>query len=516
MSPSRIAYAALGSFACTVFLLERWQHPSYSVVLWIGCASACGMTGIMTVLRIRLCTYAFAMTTAVTLAFAVVGNAAHVTDVHDAEYYANTNAVTLTGFIVDEPDRRPMLTKYTVQADTVTLADGTLHTGIRGNVLITDRNRGSIFFYGDRITAYGVLKLPEPVEEFRYDRYLSRYGIYAILEARGMREAADVCKEPSMMKNIRRSLYAWKENIEHRINMLLPEPHASFMAGLLTGSRKGIPEELMNDFATTGLTHIIAISGYNITMITAIIMSMLFWLPVRWRFLPSVSAIITFTVFVGASAAVVRAAIMGILGLLAMQCERIRDMRLTLLWTLAIMITWNPRYLWYDAGFQLSFLSVIGLLELSPYLGKRMKAVPEFLGIRESLQATIAAQIATLPLSVLLFGRISLVAPLANVLIAPFIPLAMLLGTAAVILSPMAPPIGYAATAGSWMCLQWIILVARFSARIPYAAIPATLSWVMFLAMPIVILVIAVSFAARYGIKRRAPAIRTAKASSCQ
>ena len=238
------------------------------------------------------------------------------------------------------------------------------------------------------------------------------------------------------------------------------------MAGLLTGSRKGIPADLMESFNATGLTHIIAISGYNITIVIAIMSSLLFWLPLRWRFVPSILAIAIFTLFVGASAAVVRAAIMGILGLIALRSERISNVRLTLLWTAFFMLLWNPKYLWYDAGFQLSFLSVIGLVEIGPKLERYFTKVPQLLGIREALQMTVAAQISTAPLILFLFGRVSLISPIANVLVAPAIPFAMLFGFVGTALSFVWFFGGQLFAYLGWACLTWIICIAEMLSAI--------------------------------------------------
>ena len=92
--------------------------------------------------------------------------------------------------------------------------------------------------------------------------------------------------------------------IQTEIERLLPEPHASFCAGLLTGARRSIPKDVQESFTATGTNHILAISGYNITIILTLIGSMLFWLPFRARFLPSLAAVAAFTLFTGASASV--------------------------------------------------------------------------------------------------------------------------------------------------------------------------------------------------------------------
>jgi len=135
------------------------------------------------------------------------------------------------------------------------------------------------------------------------------------------------------------------------------------------------------------------------------------------------------------------------------------------------MLIWNPKYLWYDAGFQLSFLAVLGLTELSPHLDRLFQRVPKILGIREALQMTIAAQLTAVPLIVVLFGQLSLVAPIANVLVAPAIPPAMLFGFIGTILSTIWFPLGQLFAFLAWACLQWIVIVATALAYVPFASV---------------------------------------------
>ncbi|MDD5751252.1 MAG: ComEC/Rec2 family competence protein, partial [Candidatus Peribacteraceae bacterium] len=257
---------------------------------------------------------------------------------------------------------------------------------------------------------------------------------------------------------------------EGTLNLLFPEPHASLAAGLLTGSRRGLPAGLLADFTAVGLTHIIAISGTNITIIMTLIAGLLFWLPFRWRLIPTIFAITAFTFFVGASASVVRAAIMGSLGLLAVTLGRQADTRLAILWTAAAMTFWNPARLWWDGGFQLSFAAVIGLTELTPILQPLLHAIPKTLGLRESLLTTIAAQLTAMPLTILLFGNLSIIAPIANVLVAPVIPIAMLFGAVSVAAGALWIPLGKLVALPGWMCLSWIVGVAQTLARVPGAS----------------------------------------------
>ena len=141
---------------------------------------------------------------------------------------------------------------------------------------------------------------------------------------------------------------------------------------------------------------------------------------------------------------------------------------------LAFMLLWNPKLLWYDAGFQLSFLAVIGLMEFGPMLKTFALFLPEALGIREAFQMTIAAQIAAIPIIIMLFGRLSLIAPVANVLVAPAIPLAMLFGFMGTMVSFVNLVVGLCISYIAWGFLQWIIFIATTLSDMPLASIAIT------------------------------------------
>ncbi|MDB4979050.1 MAG: competence protein ComEC [Candidatus Peribacteria bacterium] len=466
MRPSRVSFTFLGNFIITVFLLQWWQAAAYPVYVWLMLLLTAAVSGIG-ILAGRTRNIAIAVLSAmpgILIGFGSVARTTHTTNIQTVDFYASGSKLSVLGTIADQPDKRPTVTKYTIAAESITISGSTFP--VRGNVLINDGNQWPEYHYGDKIEAYGKLEKPGLIEDFSYDNYLSRFNIYSVM----YRAHVGLTHEGNHL-NIFRFLYGWKDSFEDRINRLMPEPQAAFLAGILTGSRRGIPQHLTTDFNTTGLTHIIAISGYNITIVITLITGMFFWLPLRWRFYPAVGCIVLFTLFTGASAAVVRAAIMGILGLIALQSGRLQDTRLTVLWTLFFMIAWNPKYLWYDAGFQLSFLALIGLMELTPVLEPLMKKLPDTCGIRESLTATTAAQIATAPCIIFLFGRFSLIAPVANLLTAPLVPLSMFFGFTAVCLSVIWFPLGLLAGFLAWCCLESIILITSTLAAIPFASV---------------------------------------------
>lgn len=467
MRPRFFSYAALGSFILCIAALRWYQRAGYPPEIWqllilLFLITALGLLNPRTK---KTGCIGLAIALGVTAAISTVARTTHVPTALTVDTYANSMQVELRGIVASEPDKRPMQTKYTIAVRELRTQSGTLLYPVRGNVLATDVSGWPEYAYGDSVLVHGVLEAPGTVNTFQYDKYLSRYDVYAVMYRAGF-----VLQKAGVF-SVRGSLFALKEKFEAQINKLYAEPHASFMAGLLTGSRRGIPEHLLEDFNATGLTHIIAISGYNITIIVAVLSGLLFWLPIKIRFFPAVIAIGMFTVFVGASAAVVRASIMGILGLLALQTGRQSEVRLTVLWTLACMLAWNPKYLWYDAGFQLSFLAVIGILELSPVLQPLLKRVPQMLGIREALQMTVAAQLSAVPLILFLFGRLSLIAPVANLVVAPMLPLAMLFGFTGTMLSFLWFPLGQLVAYIGWGCLEWIIRTATVLAHLPRASV---------------------------------------------
>ncbi|MFH1444813.1 MAG: ComEC/Rec2 family competence protein [Candidatus Peregrinibacteria bacterium] len=468
MRPSRLAATFLGCFLIATFLLQWWQRATYPVELWITLILfiSIAIVGLVADETQTPCAYLCAILFGISCSLFAVARTTHRASPDTVDWYARGQMVTLYGTIVSEPDRRPPAMRYTLDASLLTISGSIAWKPVSGRVLITDPVGWPERSYGDRISARGRLTLPGTINGFRYDQYLSIAGIRAVMTRSHIETVEEGSGNP-----IFRALFWLKQHFEARLNRLLPEPHASLAAGLLTGSRRGIPAHLSDSFMRSGLTHIVAISGFNITIVIALISGLLFWLPVTWRLLPAAAAIIAFTVFVGASASVVRAAIMGILGLFAISTGRRANVRLAILWTAFVMLMWNPKHLWYDGSFQLSFAAVIGLSELSPLLKPYLMRLPNLLGMREALEATIAAQLSAMPLGILLFGNLSLISPLANILVAPAIPLAMLITALAALFSFLSFPFGQLIAYGGWAILQWIILIAQWCARVPFASL---------------------------------------------
>lgn len=237
---------------------------------------------------------------------------------------------------------------------------------------------------------------------------------------------------------IRVMMGQWREKWVGIFQYTLPEPMASLAAGILLGIKSQIPREFYDDLVSTGTLHIVAASGYNVSIVAEVLMKVVGGVVSRGVAIGlGILGIITYVVIAGSSAAVVRAGIMGSLTLIAYYFGRPAEAR-RLLWVAAgSMLMWNPLIL-VDTGFELSVAATMGILYIGPWLKTlddriRMPAsVRGFMG--NYLYPTLAATLATLPIILWHFGRVSWISPLVNVLILPLVPLIMLLSALTLVL----------------------------------------------------------------------------------
>ncbi len=224
---------------------------------------------------------------------------------------------------------------------------------------------------------------------------------------------------------------SWVEKLRSRffasVTSALPEPQASFGLGFLVGVRTSLPEDFAEALAVVGLTHIIAVSGYNLTILVQLIRRLFAKRSAYQSVLFSILLIAGFLVMTGWSPSIARAAVIAGLSLLAWYYGRAVKPLILILLGAAITGFVNPLYVWGDAGWYLSFLAFAGVLILAPLITWRIwgEKHPNFLILL--LLETLCAQALTLPYVAFLFGEVSLIAPLANILVGPLIPLTMLL-----------------------------------------------------------------------------------------
>ena len=377
--------------------------------------------------------------------------------------FFNNQIIEFIGQIAIEPDVRIGYTNYILEP-----------INKKGKVQIKTKLYPR-YSYGDYLEIKCKLQQPKNFSErFNYEKYLERFGVNSLCYYPTVNTAND---SPDSTKIILfKKILKLKIIVANRIDQLWPEPQSSFMAGLLYGSRSGLPPELTENFNRTGITHIIAISGYNITIIVMVMMLVLINLGLyrQQAFWVCLTGIVLFVIFTGSSASVVRAGIMGMLVLFGQYLGRLSQIGTTMLLALVIMLLINPFVLFWDAGFQLSFIATLGLVYISPRLENlfKTKIKNNFLNVLSiTIATTLAAIVATLPLILYQFGRLSIVAPLANLLILWAVPILMLLGFLAVVISFIFYPLGLIIAWTAGLGLKYIITTVNVLGQLEYSSV---------------------------------------------
>lgn len=371
--------------------------------------------------------------------------------------FNNSGGITLRGVIVDDPKITSELIKFTIRADEV-IADAQL---VSGKVLITTRKYPA-YYYGNEIELTGNLKPTD--RSASYGKYLARFGTYATIDYPEIKLISDF-KANAFMS----ALYHFKNSCITIIEWNIPEPAAAFLAGLLFGNSAAMPKNVLDEFNRTGLTHIVALSGFNITLIAGVLLNWLRFFPFRLRFGLALLGIVAFVLMTGASPSVVRAAMMASVLMLSGVVGRSPNTTIALLLAATVMAWFNPKIIIYDVGFQLSFLSTVGILYLAPmldlFLSKKFSWVNEYLG------TTMAALIMTFPIIAYDFQRTSLIAPVANLLVLPLIPLTMSLGFSALVSGAISSLLGFFAGMMVWAPLSIMIFITHVLASLPFASL---------------------------------------------
>ncbi|MCB9419563.1 MAG: ComEC family competence protein [Ardenticatenaceae bacterium] len=330
-----------------------------------------------------------------------------ITDSHIA-YYNDSSELTFTGLVSAEPDVRDRFTNLRVTVDTITLPDGVTQPA-HGTVLIRAFRYPEIP-YGAQVEVTGRPETPPEFEDFSYKDYLARQGIHSLLNTPQLTVLAENQGSP-----VKQAIFAFKARAQNTINQLIPDPQAALLSGILLGNDNGLSPELADAFRTTGMTHIIAISGFNIAILIAIMVSISEpLLGKRGSVAFAVAGVTLYTILVGADASVVRAAIMGSIYLLAGRLLGRPNFAYASLFLAGILMTIiNPFTLW-DVGFQLSFTATLGLMlyadPFTQWTRARLlrwldrDAVRRVMGlISESVLITLAAQVLTLPLMMMVY-----------------------------------------------------------------------------------------------------------------
>lgn len=260
------------------------------------------------------------------------------------------------------------------------------------------------------------------------------------------------------------------------IRLAIDEPAASLGLGYLLGQKRELPTELQQALIVTGLTHVVVASGYNLTILVRLARRLFVKISKYLAALSATSMIVAFIAVTGASPSMSRAGLVAGLSLAAWYYGRKFHPLVLLPFAAAITVVVDPTYAWNDLGWQLSFAAFAGVMIMAPLLQRYFFGDKKPGTIRQILGETFSAYIFTLPILLLAFGQFSNVAMIANMLVLPLVPLAMLLtfvaGVGTVLLPVVAPVVGLPAEA----LLGYMITIVHYFAGLEWAQSTASIT----------------------------------------
>jgi competence protein ComEC len=339
------------------------------------------------------------------------------------------------------------------------------------------------FTFGDQVNFSGKLSSPfnfknDDGRSFDFKGYLAKDDIFyeiksASVAAIGDLEASadSIGKLSWLPDNIISILYKIKRKFVTNLERSLGEPSAALAAGLVVGEKSALGAQLLQDFRTVGLIHIVVLSGFNITIVADALRRMLSRLPMVWSIVIGGAGMLLFGILVGGGATVVRSCLMASLALFADLTRRDYNVIRALSFAALIMLIQNPDILLHDPSFQLSFLATLGLILLASPIEKHLRIIPDKFGMRGTVAATLSTQIFVSPFILYTMGQISIIGVIVNILVLPFIPLTMLAvfltGAFGFISLTFSQAIGWVAH----LFLSYEIFMVESFASVPFASL---------------------------------------------
>ncbi|NTW14187.1 MAG: ComEC/Rec2 family competence protein [Candidatus Moranbacteria bacterium] len=317
--------------------------------------------------------------------------------------------------------------------------------------------------YGDKGSFSCVLEPPDT----SWKMYYAKDGI-------AYRCRGPIWKKTGEARPIRRALLGMASRFESAIAHALPEPESSLAVGLLIGGDSGLPASAREDFRAAGLTHIVAVSGFNISIIAEyfLLFGVALFLPRRKAALFAMAGTTAFVFVAGAPSSAVRALFMASTLLLAQWFGRRYASPWALLFAAAIMLLMNPLLLRSDIGFQLSFLATAGVILSAPIVSGILRSVPRVTeSFLEALFLTISANAFLLPVMFANFGKFTPVAIPANTVLLPLVPAAMFFSFVAGSVGSFVPMLGSLFAFPAYATLHPIVSGAHYAASFKESAI---------------------------------------------
>lgn len=286
-------------------------------------------------------------------------------------------------------------------------------------------------------------------------------------------------------------LFSIKKFISEKLHEKVSEPASYIAVGILLGVSE-IPNDLRDIFRVSGLSHILVLSGFNIVIVISTVLFIFSFLPLLLRLVLATTLTLLFVLMVGATPSVVRATIMALIALLAYGVGRTYVSRQALIFSLLLVILYDPRLLFYDVSLHLSFLATAGLVYLGEVFNTLFVRINFFKNrkfLTELVAITLATYTVTLPYSMYTFGSFSLYAFLANLLIVPLVPSVMFMSFLVVLLSFISETVSSLFGYIDSLLIDLIIAVVKGVNDLPFSTISFSLSLVTMLVYYVLIIV---------------------------
>lgn len=400
----------------------------------------------------------------------------------------NGKFVTLEGLIIDEPDVRFDDIRLRVKPSRIVdqsanaLPAAGRESGAQAsfsNYILIRADKSSPWRYGDVIRVRGQLDAPPVLNEFDYRDYLARQEVLSWMSRPQSIERIDSGRGSALWAQLLRT----KEMLRQSTRRIMPAPESALLNGILIGDDNEMPDTLVQAFRRTGTSHIVAISGFNVSIVIALVVPVLSQLLNKRRAaLVAIPAIIGYVLLVGASASVVRAGAMSIIALIGQALWRRGFTLNTLAAAAFFMLLWDPDTL-FDGGFQLSVMATLGLVLYADlfqtavqkglerrFSGETARKITNILA--DMLLITLAAQLTTLPLILINFHNLSLIALFTNALVLPAQPPVMILGGLAAIVGAISDAAGWLLGWPPYVLLTYTLRVVEWTARMSWAVVP--------------------------------------------
>ena len=306
---------------------------------------------------------------------------------------------------------------------------------------------------------FNLLDLARNTGGFNYRRYLNSQKIYGVIRAKNY-----------YVSNLAKFnlIYYIQDEISKSFARLFPKNEMGLIIGMMIGETKDISEDVLENFKTTGITHLIAVSGSNVVYVVVLV-QFLFkkFFGKRATYFISIFFLILFMLISGASASVCRATLMIILSICADIFFLKSDTFSNILTSAFILILLNPLVI-YDVGFILSFGGTLGIVLLSKDFTKFFKKLGK---LNETLSVTCSAQLILAPIMMYYFNTFSILSIVTNIIVVPISGSITILGFAVFIISKISFPIAKLIANSLYVLATFTIWVANIFSKIPFSLI---------------------------------------------